>query len=409
MELDPAKIDPKHLKISFLPRGEEMSRRDLLFGLLKPQYEIVPAVEEERCIAWCGCSFCVASCPQEAISLKEASASIDKDKCTACGACLPACPEQAISSPLLDLEVVDSLLQSLLRREETDLGAKVLLIITEDANTSIKTTIGSLGPALVELKLPCIGAVSPWLLLRSFDLGADAVAVIPCGSTCRHRCKPERWQRTMRFIQALLVKIGIDPERMQVFSLPGEESQSLIDLLRGFVDGIREIGPTGLRNGKEKAKLLSLAALLKDLGQRFNLDGSRISGDDTPFGIVSVDSGCTLCGACMDSCPTGAITLQEGADLSKLLFDHGRCVGCEACVKVCPEEVLRVEKTLDFSRLGESTVLAEDRMARCRRCGKEIAPLAMMRKIQAQLAGRKTGTPTGLGEFCPDCRIFGSL
>jgi ferredoxin len=411
MEIDPAKIDPKHLKISYLPRKEEMSRRDLLFGLLKPHYEIVPAVEKERCLAWRGCSLCVASCPQEAISINDESAAIDKQRCTACGACLTSCRDQAISSPLLNPEVLDVSLQSLLCRDEMDLEPRVLLITSGDACTSLKTERGSVLPQLLELKLPCIGALSPWLLLRSLDLGADSVAVIPCTSNCRHRCEPERWLRAVRFVQSLLAKLGMERERVRTFPFSGEQPQTYVECLRAFVEQLREFGPSALCNGKEKVKRLDLVTLLKDLGERFNLDGTCLTGDEVPFGAVRIDLGdssCTLCGACPDSCPTGAITLKEGAGLSQLLFDHSRCVACGACVKVCPEQVLQMERMLDFSGLGVKTILAEDRMAHCRNCGKEIAPLAMMRKIRDQLGRKKGDTPVGLAEFCPDCRIFGS-
>lgn len=406
MELDPAKIDAKHLKVSFLPREGEMSRRDLLLGFLKPHYEIVPAVETERCMAWRGCSLCVSVCPQEAISLKEAAV-IDKDKCTACGACLPSCPNEAITSPLLDPAVFDALLQSLLCRDQAKHAPKIILILSDDTEALLTPVRDSLPLQLLELKLPCIAALSPWLLLRSFDLGADGVVVIPCGPNCRHRCQPERWQLTMAFVQALLSKLGIEQERVRVFSFSREESQPLAWQLSAFVEEVKGMGPTALRNGGGKEERLTLVALLKYLGQRFKLDGSYLSGDEIPFGLVIVEAGdriCTLCGACPDRCPTAAITTHEGADLSQLLFDHSRCIDCEACVEVCPEKILQVEKTLNFSLLGKTIVLAEDRMALCRRCGREIAPLTMLRKIQGQLAGKKI---SGLAEYCANCRIFG--
>ena len=413
MQIDPAKLDPKYVKISFPPRKERLSRRDLLSGFLRPQYEIVPAVEKEQCTAWHGCSLCLASCPQEAIFLREGSASVDKEKCTGCGACLPSCPIEAISSPLLDPEALDSLLKSLLSRDKRGFEARILLITSEDTETLVETTRGSLISELPVLKLPCIGALSSRLVLQSFLLGAGGIAIIPCRSTCRHHCRPERWQRAVRFVCTLLIKLGVEPERVQVFSMFDDGPQSLADLLGAFIEKIKEISATRLRDGQGGENKLTLEALLKDLWQRSNhVEGSRLSGPEIPFGIVRVQDGCktcTLCGACPDRCPTGAIILREEADLSQLLFSHSRCVGCGACVEVCPEQVLKMERTLDFSRLGEATVLAEDRIARCRSCGKGIAPLTMVRKIQNQVVMRKVGNPTALAEFCPNCRIFDNL
>lgn len=41
---------------------------------------------------------------------------------------------------------------------------------------------------------------------------------------------------------------------------------------------------------------------------------------------------CTGCGACLDDCPTGALSLQDG----KASADLTLCVGCGACLRTCP-------------------------------------------------------------------------
>ncbi|MEK7860964.1 MAG: 4Fe-4S binding protein, partial [Chloroflexota bacterium] len=67
----------------------------------------------------------------------------------------------------------------------------------------------------------------------------------------------------------------------------------------------------------------------------------------SPLGMVLVRrEGCTLCGACAEVCPTGALALaDEGASLT-LTFDPRRCTACQLCVPRCPEgpAVLRVEQ-----------------------------------------------------------------
>ncbi len=46
---------------------------------------------------------------------------------------------------------------------------------------------------------------------------------------------------------------------------------------------------------------------------------------------------CTGCGACLEVCPTGALTLVEG----KARLNPAQCQGCEACVQVCPTGALQ--------------------------------------------------------------------
>ena len=50
-------------------------------------------------------------------------------------------------------------------------------------------------------------------------------------------------------------------------------------------------------------------------------------------------SKCTLCGACWEVCPKGAI---YGIRRKRIFINPSLCNGCYSCVLACPEKAIRV-------------------------------------------------------------------
>jgi ferredoxin len=53
---------------------------------------------------------------------------------------------------------------------------------------------------------------------------------------------------------------------------------------------------------------------------------------------VRIAAGCTACGACVVTCPTGALTPAP----LRPAVDDVRCTDCLACLEVCPADAIVV-------------------------------------------------------------------
>jgi F420-non-reducing hydrogenase iron-sulfur subunit len=119
-----------------------------------------------------------------------------------------------------------------------------------------------------EVVVPCAGRLQPEHLLKAFEGGADAVAVVCCEEgNCHHHEGNKRCRRRIEVVSSLLAEIGLGKDRLMLFHLPGSAVQDMalgagaaapasVDATLGqkvaavrdrFVAGVAALAPTPLR------------------------------------------------------------------------------------------------------------------------------------------------------------------
>jgi ferredoxin len=128
----------------------------------------------------------------------------------------------------------------------------------------------------------------------------------------------------------------------------------------------------------------------------------------SPFGTIEVNRDtCTMCLACVGSCPAGAIL--DNPETPQLRFIEAKCVQCGICRETCPEHAIALSPRLDLTPAARAPrVLNEAAVFKCIVCGKPLGTEKMIGAMLAKLAGHSMfAAPGSLDrlKMCADCRV----
>jgi ferredoxin len=113
---------------------------------------------------------------------------------------------------------------------------------------------------------------------------------------------------------------------------------------------------------------------------------------------------CTGCLSCVPACPVKAISSRDEKRTRVVAYSSHRCVLCGGCVVDCPEDALELKHEIGFAALfqvGPKEKIQVE-LAKCRECGRTIAPLRQVHGVQATL--REGGVDDVGLEICEICK-----
>ena len=119
---------------------------------------------------------------------------------------------------------------------------------------------------------------------------------------------------------------------------------------------------------------------------------------------------CTLCMACVGSCPGRALQDGSNREVPEVFFIESNCLQCGACVQTCPEDAIALHPRLLFDHeiRNRARALNRDTPFACIACGKPFAPTSVIHKMQEKLKDHHMfGNPRALDrlKMCDDCRV----
>jgi len=220
----------------------------------KGQVEIklpVAQVDEDSCT---GCGTCVQSCPFHAIRLVEGRkmlslAEVNAYQCVGCGNCVVSCPVRAISIPGLEDNAFFSQINAALHgngvNQVSIKDPKIVVFGCEWGTYASAEMAGKqhipYSPEVRIIRMNCSARFDPVYVLWALLNGADGLllGVCPPGACHYGESNLKAVQRVER-LKAQLTENGIDPRRVHLAFLAGDDSEGFVNEINAFVEVLKE-------------------------------------------------------------------------------------------------------------------------------------------------------------------------
>jgi ferredoxin len=142
-------------------------------------------------------------------------------------------------------------------------------------------------------------------------------------------------------------------------------------------------------------------------GRKYRYEGLRdcVSGMALGEGAILCPYGCLGLGTCIAVCPSGAISIRDGA----AMVDQDRCTSCFQCISACPRKIIRsvpyvstiLIPCLSHAKGAVSRTLCNIGCLGCRLCLKSCRFGAV--SISENLASIDYDKCTGCGDCAEKC------
>ena len=381
-----------------------------------------------------GCTQCIDICSTQAIAPKGDHIEVTPQLCMGCGACTTVCPSGALAYVVPRVSDLGTQIKTLLRTYHAS-GGKDAALLLHDANAGI-AAIGELarkGDGLpahylpLTLEHPAAAGLDVWLGAVAY--GATAVTVLLTENIAPQYVTALKAQ--VDIANMILAALGYQDAVVRIVSSapagaplgaktvsqsssgsrpgpllqvePNPLARALWNTPRGLA--VRVPATFNLSNDKRG----TLDAVFAHLLEHAPIPTPVIAlSTGSPFGeiIVNADK-CTMCLACVGSCPEGA--LADNPEAPQLRFIESKCVQCGLCEKTCPEQAITLLPRLNLmAEAKKPRVLNTAEILGCSRCGKPLGAKKMIENMFSKLSTHSMfpdDASRARIKMCADCRV----
>jgi len=108
-------------------------------------------------------------------------------------------------------------------------------------------------PNVLDIRVMCTGTISPYHIIKAFQMGIDGVLIAGCHIGDCHYIKGNYMTyKRFQVMREVMKFIGIDEDRLRLEWVSASEGEKFADVIKGFTEQVERAGPSPLRPGREK-------------------------------------------------------------------------------------------------------------------------------------------------------------
>ncbi len=195
------------------------------------------------------CGTCQMLCRAEAIRLEEdgqgqVRAVVQEERCRACGTCAAHCPTGAVASGRISERQIEATLEAFLPVGSND---RVIVFTCNWGGHGGAEAAGMEGrvipPRVRFLRLPCLGRLSPGLLLRVLERGAAGVLLQGCPEgACHYDFGREMAAQALSQARALAEVLGLGAGRLALSGSTPGDGEAFARAVQDFAEQVYATG-----------------------------------------------------------------------------------------------------------------------------------------------------------------------
>ncbi len=355
-----------------------------------------------------GCSRCIEVCSTEAIRADGDHVQVEPHLCMGCGACATVCPSGAMTYAYPGVADTMRRVRTLLQTYAAAGGRDAWLLLHAEAARPMLSRLArrlrGLPARCIPLEVHHVASTGLDTWLAALACGASQVTVLLSGDEAPgYR---EALGAQMRIAEAIVQGLGYEGPHLRLFE--ADDAAALERALWDWPAGRSVEKAATFAAGADKRTTLFMA--IEHLAKHAPARREEIDlPAGAPFGTIAVDrDACTLCLACVGSCPAAA--LADNPEKPQLRFIERNCIQCGLCAVTCPEQAITLSPRLALgAEATRARVLHEAAIFHCTRCGKALGTEKMIGAMLARLAGHSMFAEPGALErlrMCADCRVI---